>query len=200
MIAFLAACAGGDDVASLGGTITASTGESGELASATAFGVETNGRAGVMVSPNPDSTCADAASYFGGGGTDFNPEVVSGEGVCNLYIRVDDYDGSEVTITDLAGATVSLNCAMDSGSWAYDDDREYPGYYYSGPYWVGSPSAFTLTLSGGGGEDLSVALEMDSYTGRLPYDDVDHGEVDASGSVSGSVTATWCDDMAPALN
>lgn len=203
MLLLLAACA--DDPKAepaLGGAITAESGEVGELRAASAFGATSGDRAGVMVSPNPDTTCDDAAAYFGLGGEDFNPEVVSGEGVCNLYARVDGYDAAGVTLDEVdAVATLSLNCAMDTGAWAWvERSDEYDGYYYSGPWWVGSPSGYALTLSGGDGDDLALTVSMDTYTGYFPYDDESPEADPATGAVSGSVAVTWCPDIAPALN
>ncbi|MDP2316260.1 MAG: hypothetical protein Q8P41_25400 [Pseudomonadota bacterium] len=202
MFLFLAACTGGPgDVVPLAGTITADSGQVAEVRAGTAFAVTTAGKAAILVSPNPDSTCADAAGFLASGDEDYNPGVVSGEGVCNLYIRLDDYDGTELTLTDDVLATLALNCAMDTGEWRFEERKDgYEGFFYSGPFWVGSPDAYTLTVSGGDGEDLSLDLSMDSYYGRFPYD-ADEPESDlAAGAVAGSATATWCPDMGPALN
>jgi hypothetical protein len=202
LVTLLVACTGGDTkVDPIAGTVTAESGESGDVTAAVAFGVVTNGKAGILVSPNPDTTCAHAGSYFSGGDADFSNEVVTGEGVCNVYIRLDDYDGSEVSLTDDTSATLSLNCAMDTGTWDYERHGGSPGYYYSGPWWYGSPESYTLTVSGGDdGSDLSATVSMDTYSGYFPYDE-DNPEADpASGDVSGAFTATWCDDIAPALN
>ena len=200
MFLLLAACTGASDMpVPLAGTVTAETGEAADVVSATAFGVKVGGTAGILVSPNPDSTCADAADFLLSSDVDFNPEVLSGEGVCNVYLRLDAYTGEEVTLVDDASATVSLNCAMDAGSWEFEE-RNDEGYFYTGPWWVGSPDAYTLTVSGGDTSDFTVSLEMDSYYGRFPYDE-DEPEADlATGAVAGTFTATWCEDLAPAFD
>ena len=183
----------------LAGTVTAESGESAEMVYETAFGVLAGGTLGVMVSPNPDSTCADAGKYFTGGDPDFNPEVVSGEGVCNLYLRVDEYDGTSLSLDDDTLATISMDCAMDTGSWGFEE-RTSDGYYYSGPFWIGSPTGYSLDLEGGADDsDITLTLSMSDYTGRFPYDAVNPENDPATGEVSGTATATWCEDIAPAL-
>jgi hypothetical protein len=198
-VLFLMACASEEGVAPLGGTVTAETGESATVSAATAYGVRVGEVAGIVVSPNPETTCADAAAFVLGNDPDFNYGVVSGEGVCSLYVRLDAYEGASATLTDDPAATIALNCAMDEGEWAFEDRTE-EGYYYSGPWWVGSPEGYTLAVSGGDDADFAVELEMDTYYGRFPYDNEEPEADPASGAVAGGFTATWCEDMGPAFN
>ncbi len=200
IILMLAACSGGSKLPAITGTVTAESGQAGDVRGPVAFGVTTAGKAAVLVAPNPDATCADAAAFITGGDEDFNPETVLGAGVCAVYALIDGYDGAEVTLTE--GATLVVDCAMDAGEWVYEERGSgYEGWFYDAEdWWIGAPEAYTLTMSGGDGADLTFQIDMDTYTGRFPYDNEDPEADPATGAVTGGVTATWCDEMAPALN
>jgi hypothetical protein len=184
----------------LAGTVVVESGEEAEVAGLSAFATFAGSNAGVVVSPNPDSTCDDAVSYFSGGGDpDFNGADVGAAGFCNLYVRIDQFENGAAMV-DSTDATVSLNCAAGEGEWVYEErNKGYKGWYFSGPFWVGSPTGYTLTLSGQEGGDLTLELEMSEYSGRFPYDE-DNPEADpASGAVSGGVVAEWCEDLSQGL-
>jgi hypothetical protein len=182
-------------LAPLEGTITVESGEAADVSGVTAFATFVGNKAAVVVSPNADSTCDDAVSYFAGGDADFNGETVGAPGFCNIYVRIDDFENG-ATMEDSTDATVSLNCAIGEGSWVWEERNQgYEGWYFSGPFWVGSPTGYTLSLSGEEDGDLTFSLEMSEYSGRFPYD-ADNPEADpASGRVAGGVVAEWCDDL-----
>ncbi len=209
ILALLMACAGEkdgeDELSGVAGTVSAErVGATTETVTATvetmqAFGVNTNGVVAVLLSPNADATCADAATYLEGPGDDWSPEVITGVGTCSVYVRA-NYDGGPLETGDATVATVSLNCAMGEGEWVHEErDEGDIGYYYEGAWWIGSPDGFELTIDGGDGEDFAVSLAMEQYNGSFTYD-VEYPDPDpASGAVSGEATATWCADMGPAL-
>ncbi len=197
----LVACveAAPDALEPIAGTVTIESGEVADVAGLSAFATFAGNKAGVVVSPNPDSTCEDAVSYFAGGDDNFNPATVGEAGFCNLYVRIDKFE-SGATMEDSTDATVSLNCAAGEGEWVYEERNEgYKGWYFSGPFWVGSPSAYTLSLSGDEGGELTLELTMSEYSGRFPYDE-DNPEADpATGDVAGGVVAEWCEDLSQGL-
>lgn len=184
----------------IAGTVNVESGETAEVTALSAFATTVGSKAAVVVSPNPDSTCDDAVAYFSGeGDSDFNSETVSAAGYCNLYIRIDAYEEGAV-MEDSTDATVSLNCAAGEGEWVYEERNDgYKGWYFSGPFWVGSPTGVTLSLSGEEGGDLTLDIEMSEYSGRFPYDE-DNPEADpATGEVKGAVVAEWCEDLSQGL-
>lgn len=202
ILAMLAACEGGagdGDGYTLVGTVEAA-GSTADVRNAKAFGVNTGGKAAVLVVPNPDATCDDAATYLSGPSGDWNPEVVNGVGVCNLYVYLPEYAGDTTIQDDAAAATVVLNCAMDDGTWIYEErDDGDVGYYYDGPWWIGSPDGFELSLSGGDDEDFALSVAMDAYNGSFTYD-VENPDPDpGTGAVAGETVAEWCPDMGPTL-
>lgn len=186
----------------LAGTITAESGEAAEVTVAKAFGIANGDSARVLVSPNPDATCADAADFYG---TDpkYNAEVVSRAGACVVDIRVDVYDGAAANYDGSTDALLSFNCAMDEGEWVYESRTGSKAWFYDGPFWQGSPAGLTeYTLDVGAateGEPLEVTLGVSSYDGRFIYDN-DEPEADpATGEVAGYVAAEWCADLDVAL-
>lgn len=208
ILALALACSGekeGDDVLrGVAGTVTAervgetTTTVSGDAYTSAAFGVNANGRIALLLTPNPDATCADAANYLTN--PDFDGEVVTPVGTCSIYVRA-SYDGGPLeVIDDAAAATVSLNCAMGDGEWVYEErDEGDVGYYFDGAWWIGSPDGFTLNVAGGDGSDFALALEMSSYNGSFTHDVAYPDPDPAAGKVTGETDVSWCADMGPAL-
>lgn len=187
------------------GTVAASGYQGGGEVSAlvstgSAFGVNTAGEMVLVLSPNPDATCDDAATWLLGGDDDWSPEAVVPVGTCGLYLS-GAYESGPLTVEDDATAvTISLACAMDDGEWVYEErDDGDVGWYFEGPWWVGSPDGFSLTVDGGDEADYDVSLDMDGYSGSFSYDVENPDPDSASGAVSGSTTAEWCTSLGPAL-
>lgn len=200
---FLLLVACGDDkgVDTLG-TVVAGD-QSADLRAGAAFGVNVNGRASVLVSGNPDLTCAEAAAYLRSGSSDDNPEVVVPGGTCALYLDVmSGYEAAGVSIADDAtAATFSLSCAMGEGAWVREERGEGDlDWYWSGAYWQGGPTSFDLALSGGDESPFALDLTMDAYNGSFPYDTTSPDPDPATGAVT--VTAldvAWCPEIASAV-
>lgn len=204
MLFFLLACEPEveDHGPDLSGTITAESGEAADVVVAKAFAVANSAAARVLVSPNPDATCDDAAEFYG---TDaqFNPDVVSLAGHCVVDVKVNDFGAGAGTYDASTDVTIGFNCAMDDGTWVYEERTGRKAWYYDGPYWQGSPeglTAYTLELGAPTeGETFELTLGVDAYDGRFIYDN-DEPEADpASGEVSGWVGAEWCGAMDAAL-
>ena len=208
VIVLLMACTGSGGKTAEGsgvaGTVSASGFEGGGAVSAdvstgAAFGVNTGGEAVLVLTPNADATCADAASWLLGDDEDWSPEAIIPEGTCGLYVR-GAYEGSLSVEDDATAVTISLACAMDTGEWVYEerDDGDI-GWYFDGAWWVGSPDTFSLSVEGGDDADYDVTLDMDGYSGSFTYD-VENPDPDAAtGAVGGNAPATWCPDLGPAL-
>ncbi len=186
----------------LAGTVTADSGESGVVLPATAFGVSKGGAARVLISPNPDATCEDAAAFYGVD-PDYNAEVVSAEGHCVIDVRLDAYDDVATNYDGSTDALLSFNCAMGVGEWVFERRSNRSAWYYSGAFWAGSPAGLTeYTLDVGAaasGGPLDVTLGVSSFDGRFPYDNDEADADPATGQVSGHVAATWCEAMEAAL-
>lgn len=201
ILGLLLACA--DENAGGGYTLTGTVESAGSVAdvrNAVAFGVNAGGKAALFVSPNPDATCDDAGTFLGGPGEDWSPAVVNAAGYCNVYVSIPSYEGSIAVEDDMASATVVLGCAMDDGEWVQERHEDDEGYFYDGPWWQGSPEAFSITVEGGDDADFAVELEMHDFSGQFIYDTVNTDPDPGTGTVSGTVTASWCADMGPSLN
>jgi hypothetical protein len=84
---------------------------------------------------------------------------------------------------------------MDSGEWLWSDESGTEGYFYSGPWWQGSPETFSIELVGSKEEGYSLDLTMDTYSGQFIYD-LEHMDPDpGSGAVAGVVEAEYCDQL-----
>jgi hypothetical protein len=179
----------------INGTITAArAGEEATVVSPSAWGLVLNGTAAIYVSPNPDATCDDVATLLGGPGEDWDPSAVNKAGSCAIFVRA-SYDGEKTDyVDDPVAALVNVDCAMDTGEWVQDDHDGNVGYYYSGPWWQGSPTSFDVTIDGGEG-DLSLTVEMSDYAGSFIYDEMEAAP--ASGHVTGQTDVGWCEALGP---
>jgi hypothetical protein len=196
----LVAC-GGDKGAEVLGTISAGD-ESAELRAGSAFGVNVNGRASVLVSSSPDVTCAEAAAFLRVGDTDDNPEVVVPGGACALYADVmSGYDAAGISLSDdPASVTFSLSCAMGEGAWVREERGEGDlDWYWSGAYWQGAPTTFDLTMSGGDESPFALDLTMDADNGSFPYDTTSPDPDPGTGAVAAVLDVAWCPEIAAAV-
>lgn len=209
MIWLFLACTGETESGDLGvaGTLTAErVGETtvtveAEMSTLTAFGVNTNGQAAILLSSSADATCADAADYLLSNSSDLSPELLTPVGACSTYIHLSAYDGTAVEyVDDAASATIALNCAMGDGEYVHEErDDGDVGWYFDGAWWQGTPTGFTLSVEGGDESDLTVSLDMSNYNGSFTYD-VEYSDPDpAEGDVTGTATVSWCPDMGPSL-
>lgn len=179
------------------GTITADrAGEAADVLAAAGFGYSGQGKAILVFTGNPDATCAGVASLLTSKDP-VDPTDILQQHSCE-FTTLMTYDGTKVTVEDdKLAATVALSCAMDEGEWNLETrDQGDKDYFYSGPYWQGHPESFSLSLSGGEGEDFAMDLEMSDYSGNFIYESLDAAP--ASGAVAGSVQFTWCPDLSQA--
>lgn len=202
-------CTGGEEVKApevMLGTIRADrAGESGDLEVQRSFTYHEDDIAVLFTSPKADATCDDVVAFLdnssgGRGEREWDPNTVFVAGKCASFVAFQDYDPDGTTVTDeVLGAIVVLNCSMDEGEWEYDEDEET--YFYSGPYWQGSPlsvedgasAAWSVSLTGGEGEAGAWTMSMNDYDGDWTYENLE--EAPASGAVSGSGSAEWCGDL-----
>ncbi len=200
----LVACGGGSvDSDAIGGSVT-SGGASATFDIAAAFGVDTGGKAALVLSPNPEATCADAAAWLrdGGADEDASPEGIVPGGTCAMYVYLPAYDAASgvMVVDDAAAATVSLSCAMGEGEWVWEErDTGDLGWYWGGDWWVGSPDGFSLQVSGGAEASYDVTFAADAWNGSFTYDVANPDPDPASGSVAGASAAAWCADLGPSL-
>jgi hypothetical protein len=173
-----------------------------DVAGVKAFGFNEGGRMGIMVSNNPDATCAGVAALLDGGGT-VDPTDVYVAGTCHLWLSVADYDGgwSHTYVEGDEGyskaVSSNVNCAMGDGAFELVDTVNGPGYQWTGDWWVGSPVAYDFDFSGGDGDDFEVDIRMTQYQGSFPLSD-EFTTVLAQGEVSGGGVAKWCEAMGEA--
>lgn len=198
----LCAACGGDDLAE-GSRITGTldfTGEgvSGVVDTARVFSFAAGGTLISWMAANEDATCALAAAHLGAGDDDPDPTDLYVPDACNLFL-FGAYDGTSASVDqDSATVSIALNCTMGEGSFAWEETNKGWAWVWSGRWWQGAPEAWTLDLEGGtGGDDPLVAtLEMTDFWGSFTYEDMT--EDPATGSVSGTVQAEWCPDLAQA--
>jgi hypothetical protein len=163
--------------------------------------VNAQGRALVVLSAEPDTTCEAAVAYARTGSNADNPGDLIPAGTCGLYVEIPTgYDPAGTNVTDDATrAVVSLSCAMGDGSWVREErgagDEDW---FWSGDWWQGSPEAFDLALSGGDEAPLQLALAMDAYAGSFIYDTNQPDPDPAEGAVKSDLSAGWCPGLASA--
>lgn len=183
---------GGEVDPLLGEVVAERAGEAATVEAASAWSWSGGGVATLLLSANPDASCADAAAAMGVVPEGWSPEVVIPPGTCSLFVTA-RYDAGPFTDEASADApttdsTVTLNCAMDTGAWAPSGD----GYEYDGSYWIGSPRSYTLSLDGA--EALDWSLSADDHDGNFLYESMD--DAPASGHLEGAGSASSCPDMA----
>ncbi len=182
----------GEDYDILSGDLSFDDGATASVNGAKAFGYDRAGQALLYFSANENATCAGVAEYLDWG-EPTDPSGVFAANHCNVYAMVNDYDGSEVTVSsDRTRVTWALNCTMGDGAWEWINQFDDPGYYWSEGYWQGDPETWTLTLSGGDGSPFVADIEMNDYDGDYIYEFV---EATASGLVSGRTQVEWCEDL-----
>lgn len=199
LVLLLVGC--GDEAGKAGSThwgdlVADRAGEAASVDGLSAFGFNLSGSAVLLVVPNDAATCEDAFHTLDAD-PEYDPSVTTPAGACSTFVDLTGYDPAGMTATSTPDAPsttsiIALSCAMDSGAWALEQRNTY-GYFYSGPYWQGSPDDYTITASGGDEEDFTVDVEMSAFDGNFIYDSME--DAPASGSASGSVTATWCSDL-----
>lgn len=168
-----------------------------------AFGFDTDGRLGVLISSNPDASCEGVAAIMASGGATVDPSDVYSAGTCAIWLSVTDYDGAwshtwaEGSEGYSKAVASNLLCAMGDGSFDLVETVNGPGYQWSSTWWQGSPTAYELDFSGGDGDDFELDLRMTRYQGSLPLT----GELEAvlaEGELVGSGVAKWCEPLADA--
>ena len=171
---------------------------SGQVATWSSFAYNTDGKAIVYFTSTSDASCDDVSTYLRGDAADFDPTPLFQPGYCNLSL-VADYDGQEITWDESTyDAIWSLNCVLGDGEFVWEQrDWNDWDYYWSDRYWQGSPTTFSVTLSGGDGQPITVDAEMSEYDGGFIYEEM--SEVLASGVVSGVTDATWCQGLMDAM-
>ena len=183
------------------GTVTAGD-VSAEVRAGSAFGVNVNGRAIVLLAGAEGLDCAQAVAYARAGSTDDDPGVFVPAGTCGVYVEVPvGYDAAGTVVTDdPTQALVSLSCAMGDGEWKREERGDGDvDTYWSGPFWQGSPSGFDLALSGGDEDAFALSLGMSAYAGSFVYDTANPDPDPATGTVSIDVEAGWCPGLASAV-
>jgi hypothetical protein len=157
-------------------------------------------RAILYVTGPGTGSCELVASYLRGDTLD--PSLLWEADDCNLVLTV-DYAGSPVEFSSSpealsASATPSLTCQIGDGAFVYEQRGSRPmDWYWSGRTWQAMPMRWSLALSGGLGEPLSLDLELDDYQGGFIYE-LDNLDADGTGRLAGHAEAEWCEGLAEA--
>lgn len=170
----------------------------GTLSSATALGYAEGGRFIAWISHSPDATCQDAATWLDSSTAPTDLTPLFGSGDCGA-LWVAAYPESGTVYSDAEpGLTTVVNCALGEGSWVYETHGDDTDWYWSGHWWQGFPTAWTVTVEGSSEDDpIRVEALMDGFLGNFIYEDMG-GSHPADGGVTGSVTTTWCPELARA--
>jgi len=195
-------CSGGegdDDIESFqaDGTITAQSGEVGDVAVRQAFGFATNGSGLIYMASNGAATCESVVEMLQADQA-HNPDQVLLAGHCNLifkfqYDESSGYDGLSFTADQIGSAFWSVSCAMDDGAWEFENRDGDRDYYYTGVWWQGSPDNHSTGVSVNG-EDIAISTTMGPYSGHFIYQGLD--DIAATGQVSGTIQAKRCTTLA----
>ncbi len=196
----LVACSdkSGDEGAAAEPQITGTIGlegeaESGKVALYKGFGVDAGGTMMAYLSSNPDSTCGDVFDYLAADDEPYDPSGLIRGGTCDIFLHFEGYSSPLEAANDpLVGASTVINCAMGEGSFELET-RDDTDYYWSGRWWQGHPTQFSLGLSGGDGEGYSLDLELGAWEGNFIYEGLTRYA--GAGSVSGSLDIEWCGQL-----
>jgi hypothetical protein len=187
-----------DDTGDVGGALTGSLAfeddASAEVNAEVAYGYSAGDQALLYFASNPGATCADVATFLGGD-NEYDPTPLFSAGHCNLSAVIHGFDpaGVEFAGDELStDVTWSLNCTIGEGVFQWEERGDDDGYYWTGRWWVGGPSAWSLAASGGDGAAFEADVEMNDYHGSYTEEFLNAG---ADGLVSGHVHPTWCGDL-----
>lgn len=181
----------------ISGEVSSEDGSSAQVGVQHAFGYATGGTGVLYLASGEQASCADAAEYLDIDTVEYDPSSLWPPQTCNLFLRFtyDDaagWDGMAIDGDDPLNPWV-INCAMDAGEWEYGESNGFTDYFYTGRHFQGSPTDGSSSLMG---TDESMALELSfsSFVGGFTYEQMEN--VDASGSVAGSLSVEWCPDLA----
>ena len=162
-----------------------------------AYGIDQGGRVMLYLSSNPDLTCPMAAELLSTHDGPFDPTDYIVGGTCDFFIKKDEYDGVEMTFTDdpFGRAGWAINCFTGDGAFEFQDrtDGGDDGIYWTGRKWLGYPTVYSYTITGGNEEPYTLQLDLQEYDGGFPEEGLD--SYPATGSVVGTVEAQWCPDL-----
>lgn len=158
-----------------------------------AFAMAVNGRGMLYGASSAAATCAAVAEYLTTEDP-YDPSELFEPEACNFLLVFDydgSYDGREVGATD----SINLACTVDPGAWELDDPNGYEDYYWSGRYFSGAPTTYTMTLSGAEADGaMALDVAMSEYTGSYTQDAME--QITGTGEVTGAIEATWCTELA----
>ncbi len=177
---------------------------SAEFTGYKAFAFDDQGTFLAYISSNPEANCSSVSEYLNieantaNQATAFDPNLVLLPEYCNLFIKLDDFEGSFFAEDDnVATAASSMECPMGPGSFDWTVQGSDSGYYYSGKWFTGVPRTYTWDISGSHAEGYTLDIEMSTYDGNFTQDlDAETRRYDATGDVSGRVSAFTCNELA----
>jgi hypothetical protein len=181
---------------SITGTITLeSIDTSGEVQLYKAFGFDQGGKLISYLSNNPNATCASTVDYLQDHNSPYDPSDFLVGGTCDIYFSHSDWTGSvQATDDPFAVAGMTVNCAFGDGEFVLETrdvgDRDY---YWSGRWWQGHPTVYTMDMSGTGESGYEFSLSLTEYDGNLIYEEMD--AYPATGEVSGTMSVEWCPEL-----
>lgn len=159
--------------------------------STAAFYEIADGRLGLYIASGADASCEGVVEYLTSDAP-LDPSDLLAGGGCNLTLTASPEDGG-VSFTEEQDWLVgfwSIHCSMGEGEYLLEERGGHEDYFWSGPIWTGMPLAHTTSASESG-DELTATVEMVDFHG----DYSDQGGVDATGSITGSVTATRCPEL-----
>ena len=166
---------------------------SGEFLGYKAFAFDDQGTFVTYISSNQAATCETVASYLTIESDNRDASSVLLAGHCNLFIKLTDYDDTAVFSAQddaFASAGSSIECAMGEGSF----QAEATETSWDGQWWLGIPKTYSWEFSGDKETEYTLEIDMSLFSGSFVLDEFDRK--DATGNVSGVVTATVCSELA----
>ena len=173
-------------------------GESANIVWDSAFFAVSEGTMLAFLTGVEGASCATISSFLSSSGAREKDGIYDGGG-CVMTVKVGDwgseYDASWPSDSYNWNPAVdsSIRCEFGAGEWSLGTNSSgREDYYWTGTTWAGYPNAFEWSFTEDGN---SVELDMDmrSYDGSLIYEST--GDVEASGGVSGMLTAKKCAGM-----
>ena len=137
--------------------------------------------------------CDDITEHLQSHSGAYDPSDVLVGGACDIYYKISsEFDGDFDAANDpFAAAGMAINCFMGDAEWVLETrDSDDTDYYWQGDHWQGHPTAYDLSIVGGGESNYELEIEMTEYDGNFIYDDFDNDP--SSGVVSGTIELEWC--------
>ena len=174
-------------------------GESADIVWDTAFFAESEGTMLAFLTGVEGASCATISSFLASNDGPTEKDGIYEGGGCVMTVKIGDWSGDydaswpSDSFNWNPAVDSSIRCEFGAGEWSLSTNSSgREDYYWTGTTWAGYPNAFDWSFAQDG-DSVSLEMDMRTYDGSLIYQST--GDVEASGGVSGMVSAKECSGM-----